>query len=423
MNTGHNLPEGWSERRVGDVLRLQNGYAFKPAQWSTTGLPIIRIQNLNSRQGATFNCFSGEIPDKFRARSGDLLFAWSGTPGTSFGAHVWSGGDAWINQHIFRVDFSQADYDRDFLRLALNANLTAYIAAAQGGVGLAHITKAKLNESLLVTPPLEVQRRIAALERALAEKTSSTVERAQVARRAMARFRQTVLAAACSGRLSADWRDARGRQALSGAALPGWSKSTIGAVAESIRGGSTEPPAIDVSDFPVLRSSSVRPFQIDYTDVRFLRADQSNREVNFLADGDLLITRLSGSIEYVGNAAVVRGLGQRRIQYPDRLFRCRLIDPAEADFLELAFAGPQLRAQIEGASRSAAGHQRVSISDIKAFTFQRPPIDEQREIVRRAGALLRLADELGDRIGAAARRVEHAGQAALAKAFRGEPVS
>src|SRR4051812_49260991 len=90
----------WPVVRLGDALKLQNGYAFKSSQWSEHGRPIIRIQNLKSRN-ATFSHFEGEIAQRFKASAGDLLFAWSGTPGTSFGVHVWDGPDAWINQHIF----------------------------------------------------------------------------------------------------------------------------------------------------------------------------------------------------------------------------------------------------------------------------------------------------------------------------------
>ena len=32
--------------RLGDVATYINGYAFKPSDWSDTGLPIIRIQNI-----------------------------------------------------------------------------------------------------------------------------------------------------------------------------------------------------------------------------------------------------------------------------------------------------------------------------------------------------------------------------------------
>ena len=124
-----------------------------------------------------------------------------------FGAHVWKGPQAWVNQHIFRVDFSHNDFDRDFLKLALNYNLTDYIEQAQGGVGLAHITKAKLDQSFLVHPPLPVQRAIADLVARSEMLRDSATSRLRNARRAAESFRRAVLITACSGRLTVDWRE------------------------------------------------------------------------------------------------------------------------------------------------------------------------------------------------------------------------
>jgi type I restriction enzyme S subunit len=362
------LPEGWDYKRVGDVLSLRNGYPFKPTDWATSGRPIIRIQNLKS-ESAAYNHYQGELPDRFMAQCGDLLFAWSGTPGTSFGAHVWEGSEAWVNQHIFRVDFSGDDFDRDFLKLALNYNLADYIAQAQGGVGLAHITKAKLNRSLLVHPPVPVQKAIADLVARHEALRSEAVSQLATAERSAELFRKAILEWACSGRLTETWRQQRSPEESDqqGSLPQTWKRVHIGDLAASIRGGSGEVPGNSLTEFPILRSSSVRSFEVDYADVKYLDLSQSQREANFLQDGDLLITRLSGSVEYVGKCAIVRDLEGQRIQYPDRLFCCRLKDGNSPDFIELAFAGPELRSQIEVASRSAAGHQRISISDLKGF--------------------------------------------------------
>lgn len=151
----------WEKIRVGAALRLINGRAFKPSEWREAGLPIVRIQNLNDPE-APFNYYDGELPEKFRLDDGDLLFAWSGTPGTSFGAHIWRRGKAWLNQHIFRVLFDENMFDKRFLQLAINQNLNDYIRAAHGAAGLAHITKGKFEESELIKPPLDQQRAIVA---------------------------------------------------------------------------------------------------------------------------------------------------------------------------------------------------------------------------------------------------------------------
>jgi hypothetical protein len=86
------LPEEWEVARISELCILQNGKAFKPTDWEQEGLPIVRIQNLNDNT-APYNYYRGAIGDNHHLFGGELLFAWSGTPGTSFGAHIWNGGD------------------------------------------------------------------------------------------------------------------------------------------------------------------------------------------------------------------------------------------------------------------------------------------------------------------------------------------
>jgi len=84
------LRNGWSRVRLGDICEAVNGRAFKTSEWTESGLPIIRIQNLRDKD-APFNYFGGEVEDRHIISDGDLMFAWSGTPGTSFGAFLWQG--------------------------------------------------------------------------------------------------------------------------------------------------------------------------------------------------------------------------------------------------------------------------------------------------------------------------------------------
>jgi type I restriction enzyme, S subunit len=95
------LPD-WDSSTLGECFELINGLAFKPNDWKQTGVPIIRIQNLNDPDAA-LNYFQGSIPERNKIVSGDLLFAWSGTLGSSFGARIWNGPSGVLNQHIFKV--------------------------------------------------------------------------------------------------------------------------------------------------------------------------------------------------------------------------------------------------------------------------------------------------------------------------------
>lgn len=149
---------------IGDICDLINGRAFKPEDWKTQnsgGLPIIRIQNLNNLE-SDFNYYTGEYSEKHLIKSGELLFSWSGSKGTSFGAHIWRGNDAILNQHIFKVIFDENRALKSYLYYILNRAVSTVEENLHGGVGLVHITKGDLERIKIPLPPIDVQKEIVA---------------------------------------------------------------------------------------------------------------------------------------------------------------------------------------------------------------------------------------------------------------------
>ena len=47
------IPKEWLVVTVGELAHLSGGHGFRPPEWSNTGLPIIRIQNLNRSRTST----------------------------------------------------------------------------------------------------------------------------------------------------------------------------------------------------------------------------------------------------------------------------------------------------------------------------------------------------------------------------------
>ncbi|MEM4318069.1 MAG: restriction endonuclease subunit S [Candidatus Nitrosocaldaceae archaeon] len=194
------LPDGWVWVRVSDICYLINGRVFKPNEWSASGLPIVRIQNLNN-PNASFNYCNFDVDTKYIIDSGQLLFAWSGTPITSFGAHIWRGGKAVLNQHIFRVEMYGDYINKYYLMYVLNHNVVEYINKAHGGVGLAHITKMKFESSFIPLPPLQEQKRIVEeIERlfSIADHAEKIIEHSLAQ---ADRLRQSILKKAFEGKL------------------------------------------------------------------------------------------------------------------------------------------------------------------------------------------------------------------------------
>ena len=64
-------------KTLGTVATYINGRAFKPSEWESHGLPIIRIQNLTN-PSAKYNYTSVSHEEKYRVKKGDLLFVTAG---------------------------------------------------------------------------------------------------------------------------------------------------------------------------------------------------------------------------------------------------------------------------------------------------------------------------------------------------------
>jgi type I restriction enzyme S subunit len=144
------IPAHWTTSPLKHVADFINGAAFKPDEWGESGVPIIRIQNLNG--GDDFNFFDGDIDERYLVHDGDLLFGWSGNRGTSFGPFLWRSRRACaLNQHIFRV----VPYTLDRLALfwILKAVTLHVEDQAHGIIGMVHVTKGDLGAIQVPIPP------------------------------------------------------------------------------------------------------------------------------------------------------------------------------------------------------------------------------------------------------------------------------
>ncbi|MBX3025800.1 restriction endonuclease subunit S [bacterium] len=453
-------PNQWKRVRVGDTLRLINGVAFKPSDWSEHGLPIVRIQNLNNPQ-APFNRFAGERPQKFRLRGGELLFAWSGTPGTSFGAHIWRGGDAWLNQHIFNVLFDEDEWDKRFLRLAINQNLADYVRAAHGGAGLAHITKGRFEDSELPQPPLAEQQRIVAeIEKQLTrlEAGVAALRRAQAN---LKRYRAAVLTAACEGRLvptEAELARREGREYESGEAL----LSRVLALrfdefqrqVPAHRRGYKPPPPIDGSDrvhtpegwtwatleqltsafrvicYGILMPKEHVPDGVLYVKVKDLKGDRVDIDGLQRTAPAIAAKYHRASLRSGDLLLAIRGTYGRVAITPAELDGGNITqDTARLDvspLLDVRYVATCLRSEpvqrfFKAVARGVAV-KGVNIGDVRMTPIPVPPLAEQHRIVAEVERRLSVVEELEAAVAANLARAGRLRQAILQRAFRGELV-
>jgi type I restriction enzyme, S subunit len=114
-----------------------------------------------------------------------------------------------INQDLKAFASSEPQLN-EWLALALRANARDILhGSRKDGTTVQSVEFGLLKALEIPVAPLEEQRRIVAQVEALLARTAAASERLARIPAVLRRFRQSVLAAACSGRLTADWADDR----------------------------------------------------------------------------------------------------------------------------------------------------------------------------------------------------------------------
>lgn len=316
--------------------------------------------------------------------------------------------------HVFRSNGSVLpEYLYHFIRQE-SFRKTAE-AEMTGSVGQKRVPAEFLKQSEIPLPPLPEQKRIVAkVEELLAWVISARKRLAKVSI-ILKRFRQAVLAAACSGRLTADWRNTQNDpekmgdiQGVLRDEIPkGWIRNKLAQVSK-----------INMGQSPPGRSYNKRgegfPFfqgKIDFGD-RYPTVRVWCTEPKKIAQsGDVLISiRAPVGPTNVANQICAIGRGLAAISPKDGM-------PTEFILFVLRLKEPELALSGTGSTFTA-----IKRKDLEQIDINVPPITEQHEIVRRVEALFKLADTIEKRVAMATARAEKLTQSILAKAFRGELV-
>lgn len=400
------LPRGWVLTSLGEVANYINGRAFKPYEWKAAGIPIVRIQNLTN-SSASFNYTDQQHEEKFRLKNGDLLIAWS----ASLGAFIWSGGEAWLNQHIFRAEPFENAVIKEFLYYAVTVAIRDLYDKAHG-TGMVHVTKPVFESHPIPIPPLKEQRRIVAkLDRLLA-RVKAAQERLATIPHILKRFRQSVLDAATKGSLIGDLKK-KGDE---------WNKITLKQITSELVTGPFG-SALHKSDYIIDGIPVVNPMNIlngKIVPSRGATVDESikNRLSRYvLKTADIVVARRGE----LGRCALVTEKEAGWVCGTGSAILRPNLDIAIPKFVQLVISSPASRLYLnEGAvgSTMANLNQRVFL----ALPLVLPSLAEQREIVRRVEGLFKTANEMEARYLKAKAHVDKLTQSILAKAFRGELV-
>lgn len=322
------------------------------------------------------------------------------------------------------------------------------------GTTRARVSRKNLGTLPIPLPPLAEQQLIVARIEALLTQINAARDRLSRVPLIMKKFRQTVLAAACSGRLTERWREhqihlengeillqellkerkrlwekenqqkkLRYQEPLAVESIEdftsdlipnNWTLATIDSISKKVVDGVHKKPNYQSSGIPFLTVKNLtKGSGIDFTDVKFI-SDEEHEEFikrSHPEYNDLLITK-DGTI---GTVRVVKNHINFSIFVS--LSMIKPVTQEMSDFLQIALSSPQIQKRMV---KTGSGLQHLVIRDLKSLVIPLPPLAEQHEIVRCVGLLFERANAFDQEVAAAGRRCERLTQAVLGKAFAGK---
>lgn len=405
----------WPRVPLGTVATILNGAAFKSSFFTNDddGVPLIRIRDISSDDTTMY--YAGPYDDRYMIRSGELLVGMDG----DFNVARWTGPAALLNQRVCCLRPANGELDIEFLTYLLPGYLQA-IHDVTSSTTVKHLSSRDIAALPIPLPKIAEQRQIAARLRQIDVRRESTVNRLTVARAVVDRLRTAVLAAACSGGLTTDWREGSGDAVNNGdgpdAALPtGWSGAKLGDVSRVMLGGT---PSRKVAhywggDVPWVSSGEVANCRISDTRERITNHGLENSNAKLYPAGTVLIAMI-GEGKTRGQAAILDIPAATNQNAAGVLVNREVLDP-EFTWRWALSEYERTRAVGRGGNQPALNGQKV-----RELTIGIPPLDEQREIVTRVEDALGLITRIEQTIRAAENALQAAAREALARAFRGE---
>mgnify|MGYP000489413609 CR=1 FL=1 len=400
-----NLPEVWCLPSFDNVvlnvngarrpvsLKVREGIKGEYPYYGATG----QIDTLNDFTHEGEHILIGEDGANLLSKSKDLAFIVDG--------------QFWVNNHAHAVKCI-AEMPAKFVASYINSlDLSPWVS----GSAQPKLTKANLARIPMPLPPLAEQKVIADKLDTLLAQVETTKARLDRIPQILKTFRQSVLAAAVSGKLTEEWRGKNG--------VSEWQQKTLGDVVAGIsQGWSPKCLSEETSgkSWGVIKTSSVQERLFLEQENKKLPEHLEPREALKVATGDILTTR-AGPRSRCGVSCYVENV-TLNLMICDKVYRYQVKpEMGLSKFLVMQLNSHPTLESIEslktGISESG---MNLTQKKFKELLLEWPSTEEQTQIVHRVEELFAFSDRIEQKANAALERVNNLTQSILAKAFRGE---
>lgn len=461
------LPVGWVKAALGEITLDKVAQGAPPADRDFTYVDISSVDNEAKAITNPKRLPGGAAPTRARqhVRLGDVLVSLT-RPNLNAVALVPAELDGAIASTGFDVLRTAFVDPKWVFALVRSREFVSSISARVQGALYPAVRPNDVRDYEVPLPPLPEQRRIVAKIEDLQARSRRARERLDILPRLLAQLRQSVLAAAFRGELTADWR-ARNPDVEPASVLlerihserrRHWEETELGKMRAAGREPKDnrwkqkykEPEPVDTSELPQLperwawatvqmlstkvtdgvhKKPNYLPQGVPFVTVKNLTAGPgiSFEDVKFISpedhrefikrthpeQGDVLVSK-------DGTLGVVR-LIETATEF-SIFVSVALIKPVLPEFgpyLATALAAPQGQ---EGMKATGSGLQHIHLVDLRATVVPVPPAAEIPVLLKRAQSLLDAADAVSAKLIDERVRLDDLDRTILSKAFRGELV-
>ena len=463
MSQFDELPEGWKWVELSDIAAIKSGLTKGKRRKDTDELkeiPYLRVANvqrgyLNLDEIKLIEATHLEI-ENFILRKGDILFTEGGDRDKLGRGWIW---DEEIlgcihQNHIFRARLYDSDIDPRLISFYSNTHGQKYfLGEGRQTTNLASINLGKLSQLPIPLPPANEQRRIVEKIEALTARSRKAHAALDEIPALLDQFRQSVLAAAFRGDLTADWRaqnpnvepaevlldrikktrlikasTLKAKEKIlemyqtasiedSGRLPENWQYFSLEKLCDSFQYG-TSAKSLSKGDVPVLRMGNLQKGEIDWSDLAY-SSDLQEIEKYKLNPGDVLFNR-TNSPELVGKTSIYRG--ERAAVFAGYLIKIRNCPELNSEYLNFCLNTNYAKSYCWKVKSDGVSQSNINAQKLAKFEIPLCSQDEQREVVHQVKSLLSLANSIEEQYKEATSETDQLDQSILAKAFRGELV-
>lgn len=349
---------GWTRRALGSVATIER-LGLLPDQ-IPDGTKYLGLENIS--RGGTINSFHtiGEVTvasTKFSFTDRHILY---GKLRPNLGKIARPAFAGVCSTDILPV-LPGPEVDRNYLANFLaQPDMVEFAASRAAGANLPRLSPTELARFEVPLPPIEEQRRIAAI---LDQADELRVKR----REALA--------------LLDDLTQSIFIDMFGPGPLP---TRPLGELVTGMRNG-LSPSTKGTARARVLTLSAVTRGSFDPSAAKNSVFDHEPPPEQRVSAKDLLICRGNGNLAFVG-AGVVAGSDHRDLVFPDTIIAARLDESTmDTAFAEVAWRQARVRAQIESLARTTSGIHKVSQGSLREVQVAAPPLTAQAEFRARLG--------------------------------------